>query len=71
MSRFVKAVLITVATVFPGAATAHPGHGLETGLLHWVTDPFHLGVGLIIAAVVFVALRLRASRGERARARKP
>jgi hydrogenase/urease accessory protein HupE len=58
MSRIVPAVSAVTFAVLPSAANAHPGHGLETGLWHWVTDPFHLGVGLLIAVGVFAVLRV-------------
>lgn len=51
--------LTALGVAFPRLAAAHPGHGLETGIGHFLTDPFHLGVGLVIAALVVVAFRVR------------
>jgi hydrogenase/urease accessory protein HupE len=52
-----------------GRAFAHPGHGLDGGsfgLLHYVTEPLHLGLGLALAllatASVAVVRRRRALR---------
>lgn len=59
--------MFAIATV----AHAHPGHG-EPGddfsLLHYATEPLHLGVGLclLIGAVTLISL-LRASYSRRQR----
>jgi hypothetical protein len=53
------AMLAGLNLTLPGLVMAHPGHGLETGITHFLTDLFHLGVGLVIAAIVFFALRAR------------
>jgi len=61
---------LAIATV----ARAHPGHG-EPGddfsLMHYATEPLHLGVGLclLLGAVALIGL-LRASYSRR-RAQKP
>jgi hydrogenase/urease accessory protein HupE len=38
------------ALLSPGLAAAHPGHGPEAGLLHYVTDPFHLAAAVLVVA---------------------
>lgn len=52
-------LLITIgAVLIPGGAAAHPQHasGGDFGLVHFVTDPFH--VALTAAAVLlFLAVR--------------
>ena len=53
-----KLVITIGAVLIPGAAAAHPEHasGGDFGLVHFVTDPFH--VALTAAAVLlFLALR--------------
>ena len=55
MNRLMIAI---AAVLIPGAAIAHPGHasGGDFGLVHVLTDPFH--VALTAAAVLlFVSLR--------------
>jgi hypothetical protein len=54
----------------PQLALAHPGHGLESGIVHFLTDPFHLGTALVIAIVAMVAFRFRRV-AERSRSREP
>ena len=49
-------------SIFPSLAIAHPDHlGSEpTGLTHLLTDPFHVGVTLIIdIPLVWLVARLR------------
>lgn len=49
-------------SLFPALAAAHPDHlGSEpTGLVHLLTDPFHLGVTLIVGIpLVWLVARLR------------
>ena len=53
-----KLAITIGAILIPGAAAAHPEHGSggDFGLVHLVTDPFH--VALTAAAVLlFLALR--------------
>ncbi len=53
-----KLAIAIGAVLIPAAAAAHPGHasGGDFGLVHFVTDPFH--VALTAAAVLlFLALR--------------
>ncbi len=53
-----KIVITIGAVLIPGAAAAHPEHasGGDFGLVHFVTDPFH--VALTAAAVLlFLAVR--------------
>ena len=55
MSRFTIAV---AAVITPGVALAHPDHTSGNfGLLHLLTDPFH--VGLAVAAVTLFAVTRR------------
>ncbi len=37
--------------LLPGVAAAHPGHNTEFGLLHYLTGPFHLAVGILALAI--------------------
>ncbi len=53
-------LLITIAVLIPGAAAAHPEHasGGDFGLVHLVTDPFHVA---LTAATVLLFLAVRRS----------
>jgi len=60
-----------ISTIFgvlllPGVAAAHPNHlsGGDYGLLHFVTDPFH--VGLTAAAVLLFVVARRSLLRRRA-----
>ena len=46
----------------PVAANAHPGHGIDSGLLHWLTSPLHLGVGIVVALALISGLRVARGR---------
>ena len=63
MTRLVTSLITTLVALAPSAALAHPDHfsSGSHGLLHVLTDPFHLAMaaGAILAAV-FVARRVRA-----------
>lgn len=54
-----KIAIIIAAILLPGAAAAHPDHasGGEFGLVHYLTDPFH--VGLTVAAVLLFLVARR------------
>ena len=61
--------LVSVLAV-PGVAQAHPQHGAgdSLGLVHFISDPFHLGLTLVavlsaVALRTFVLRRRAASRG--------
>ena len=45
------------AALVPGQAFAHPGHAIDagTGLAHVVTDPFHLSLLVLAAALAYGA----------------
>jgi len=52
----------TLVTILPSLAIAHPDHlsGEPTGLVHLLTDPFHLGVTLIVGLpAIWLVARLR------------
>ncbi len=54
-----RKLLITIgADLIPGAAAAHPEHasGGDFGLVHFVTDPFHV---VLTAAAVLLFLAVR------------
>lgn len=54
---------LTLAALFlPTAAVAHPGDHSHAGLLHLLTEPDHLAMMAGAAAVLIVALRLRARK---------
>lgn len=58
-----KFATILGTILLPGVVAAHPEHASvgDAGLLHFVTDPFH--VGLTLVAVVFaVAVRKSMTR---------
>ena len=50
MSRLVLMFTLGGSLLIAGAAAAHPGPGTESGLLHYLTDPFHLVTGVFIVA---------------------
>jgi len=64
MSKLAITTTVAGLLLLPGVSAAHPGHGAEFGLLHYLTDPFHLAGAVLIAAagVVLVALARRLSR---------
>ena len=53
-----KLAITIGAVLIPGAAAAHPEHasGADFGLLHFLTDPFHVA---LTAAAVLVLLAVR------------
>lgn len=53
-----KIAIMILAILLPGVAAAHPGHasGGDFGLLHFLTDPFHVGM-TVAAILVFLAAR--------------
>jgi len=55
-----KLAIAIAAVLIPGAAAAHPEHssGGGFGLVHFVTDPFHLA---LTAATVLLFLAARRS----------
>ncbi len=54
--------LAFTAFVVPGLAVAHPGHGagVDSGLVHYLTEPLH--VGLVVLALGAALLARRAVR---------
>jgi len=54
-----KLVITIGAVLIPGAAAAHPEHATsgDFGLVHFVTDPFHLAL-TGAAILLFLAVRL-------------
>ena len=52
----------------PALAAAHPGHGMEGahGLFHHLTDPSHLGIGVLAGAALLLLVALRAHDAARA-----
>lgn len=53
-----RITILIVAILIPGVAAAHPQHasGGDFGLVHFLTDPFHVGL-TIGAALAFLAVR--------------
>ena len=53
-----KIAIMIGAILLPGVAAAHPGHtsGGDFGLLHYLTDPSHVGL-TAIAVLIFLAAR--------------
>ena len=47
--------LIVAVLVIPGAASAHPDHLTEVsaGLMHLLTDPFHLSLMVVVTGLAF------------------
>jgi hypothetical protein len=63
-----RIAISATALLVPGVAAAHPDHASEGsfGLVHYLTDPFH--VGLTVAAVLlFFAVRRTVLRRQAAR----
>jgi len=64
-----KLLALAATLVTPAAALAHPGHlghlgpaaGGSVGWLHYLTDPYHLLIGLL-AAVCVVGLAIGPAR---------
>jgi len=65
-----RTLTLIVATLLPSVAVAHPNHAGagDFGVLHFVTDPFHVGLSGAAILLVFAArramLRQRASRAD-------
>lgn len=51
-----KTALLIVGVLLPGVALAHPEHvsGAGVGLLHYVTDPFHVGLAALAIGVALM-----------------
>lgn len=69
MTRYSLFAACIGSLAFATVAHAHPGHGEpgdDFGLMHYATEPLHLGAGLciMIGAVVLVGL-LRAAYSRR------
>ena len=48
----VLASIVVIAVVARGAS-AHPGHGMdESGLVHWLTDLYHVAIPAITVTIV-------------------
>jgi hypothetical protein len=67
-----RIVTIIGVSLLPAVAIAHPDHAStgDFGLLHFVTDPFHLGLtdaALLTYVVARRALRLRRAEDPRQR----
>jgi len=63
--------LLAIALI-TGRAAAHPGHGADGGsfrLLHYLTEPVHVGVGVLI--VLGIAAGMALVRGKSSRTRLP
>jgi hypothetical protein len=59
------------AVLVPATTFAHPGHGASGGdwsLLHYLTEPYHvgaIGTALVVVAGLFLARAIRARRQRR------
>ena len=42
----------TLTSMLPALAHAHPGHGAEVGLVHLLTDPYHVLPVFAVAGIV-------------------
>ena len=51
-------IAMLVSLFIPTVATAHPGHGPDHGVSHYLADPYHLVMGIVIAVigVVFITV---------------
>jgi len=57
-----RVAIPALLSLLPSLATAHPDHlgGESTGIVHLLTDPFHLGITLGIGLpLVWLVSRLR------------
>lgn len=64
MSRLASLALFSL---FPALAAAHPDHlsSQPTSLSHFLTDPFHVGVTLVVSLpLVWLVRRLRRRSSE-------
>jgi len=66
MKRIIVSTAV-VSQILVRGADAHPGHGMESGVGHFLTSPYHVITGLAIAflATVLVLVRRSRKRGER------
>lgn len=66
-----KLTLVLGTVLLPGVALAHPDHASSGGfgLVHFLTDPFHLGLTAVAVGLFVVArrhvLRQRGAKVER------
>ncbi|MGH0035691.1 MAG: hypothetical protein ACQGVK_11765 [Myxococcota bacterium] len=58
-----KIVVLLGTVLLPGIAAAHPAHGSggDFGVVHFLTDPFHVGL-TAVAVLAFLAIRKRLFR---------
>lgn len=54
--------LIAACGTLPQAAVAHPGHGVGSGLWHYLASPVHLAGIAALALAVFIAGTMIARR---------
>lgn len=54
----IEIAILVGGTLFPSVAFAHPEHASDGdfSLLHYLTDPFHVGL-MVVAVVVVLAAR--------------
>ncbi len=52
--------LVLTAIVVPGLAVAHPGHGagVDSGLVHYLTDPLHVGLVVLVLGAALLVRRV-------------
>jgi hypothetical protein len=64
------AALTVLATLAPGQAFAHPGHGHTDpqSWAHYLTEPLHVAMLAATAALVLPVLLVRRARRRRSRA---
>ncbi len=54
--------LMFTAFAVPGLAVAHPGHGVDPGLVHYLTEPLHVGLAVLaLGAALLVRRAVRRS----------
>ena len=61
MKRYSMIAALMGLLAFAPAASAHPGHGEpgnDFGLIHYLTEPLHIGVGVCGLVLIFLAFKL-------------
>ena len=64
MSRQFRFALTIMGFVFTSIAAAHPGHGDGGGdfsLMHYLSDPLHIVIGLLLVAAVTATAWVRST----------
>lgn len=62
-----KKFLFAIGSIFPFAASAHPGHGGTDGftIIHYMREPEHIALGILVLAFVYAVVRAKSKSNVR------